>query len=232
MDRVDGTTMPHRLPVRPVEPPPCYLRKWLGIISLVASNAKAPCRSRETLPNRSETSNPFPPTTDPRNPFEEKPSKSTLNDEYNEASEKGMMPSKQKRASMAAQMAAEGQIPKRRGLRMWRSEERGGAFTRGGRGRTCGRCCCCTIVIVILLIVGIVCGFLRTFFCLSFHVRRWILRIVQSGSDRPIFSSTALNRLRAGSRSPSLATALLSTSNYTLVSSIPIVRSPLLARTL
>ena len=38
-----------------------------------------------------------------------------------------------------SQMAAEGQIPKKEGLRMWRADEHAGALTRGGKGRACGR---------------------------------------------------------------------------------------------
>ena len=59
------------------------------------------------------------------------------------------------------QMAAEGQIPKKEGLRMWRSDEHRGTLLKGGRGRCCGRWCCCSIIIAILLIVGIVASFLR-----------------------------------------------------------------------
>ncbi|GAA5868279.1 hypothetical protein JCM1840_005623 [Sporobolomyces johnsonii] len=63
------------------------------------------------------------------------------------------------RGSIAAQMAAEGQIPKKEGLRMWRKDEHAGALTRGGRARCCGRVLCCTIILVILIIVGIVAAF-------------------------------------------------------------------------
>lgn len=59
------------------------------------------------------------------------------------------------------QMAAEGAIPEKAGLRMWRSDEHAGAFTRGGKGRTCGRCCCCAVIMAILLIICIVSAFLR-----------------------------------------------------------------------
>ncbi|EGG12700.1 uncharacterized protein MELLADRAFT_76315 [Melampsora larici-populina 98AG31] len=48
------------------------------------------------------------------------------------------------RGSVAAQMAAEGAIPEKAGLRMWRSDEHSGAFLRG----------------VALLLIGIVAGFL------------------------------------------------------------------------
>lgn len=58
-------------------------------------------------------------------------------------------------------MAAEGQIPKKEGLRMWRSDEHRGTMLKGGRGRCCGRVCCCTIIIAIILIVGIVASFFR-----------------------------------------------------------------------
>jgi len=59
------------------------------------------------------------------------------------------------------QMAAEGQIPKKDGLRLWRSEEHRGAMLKGGRAKCCGRWCCCLIIIVILLFVGIVASFFR-----------------------------------------------------------------------
>ncbi|KAA1102565.1 hypothetical protein PGTUg99_017051 [Puccinia graminis f. sp. tritici] len=64
------------------------------------------------------------------------------------------------RGSVAAQMAAEGAIPEKAGLRMWRSDEHSGAFTRGGKSQSCRRCCCCTTIVIVLLIVGIVAGFL------------------------------------------------------------------------
>ncbi|GAA5844711.1 hypothetical protein JCM5353_005833 [Sporobolomyces roseus] len=63
------------------------------------------------------------------------------------------------RGSIAAQMAAEGQIPKKEGLRMYRKDEHAGALTRGGRARCCGRVVCCTIMLVILILVGIVAAF-------------------------------------------------------------------------
>ncbi|KAK4705342.1 hypothetical protein P7C70_g853, partial [Phenoliferia sp. Uapishka_3] len=64
------------------------------------------------------------------------------------------------RGSIAAQMAAEGQIPKKEGLRMWRADEHAGALTRGGKGRACGRICCCSIILVIIILVSIVASFL------------------------------------------------------------------------
>ncbi|KAH9813036.1 hypothetical protein DFH28DRAFT_374464 [Melampsora americana] len=64
------------------------------------------------------------------------------------------------RGSVAAQMAAEGAIPEKAGLRMWRSDEHSGAFLRGGKGKCCGRCCCCTMIVVALLLIGIIAGFL------------------------------------------------------------------------
>lgn len=67
------------------------------------------------------------------------------------------------RGSIAAQMAAEGQIPKKEGLRMYRKDEHAGALTRGGRARCCGRVVCCTIMLVILILVGIVAAFFRTY---------------------------------------------------------------------
>lgn len=70
------------------------------------------------------------------------------------------------RGSIAAQMAAEGQIPKKEGLRMWRSDEHAGALMKGGRLRCCGRVCCCSIILVILILVSIVAAFLRESFLL------------------------------------------------------------------
>lgn len=63
------------------------------------------------------------------------------------------------RGSIAAQMAAEGQIPKEVGLKMYRKDEHAGALTRGGKARCCGRVLCCTIMLVVLIIVGIVAAF-------------------------------------------------------------------------
>ncbi|GAA5841560.1 hypothetical protein JCM11251_001260 [Rhodosporidiobolus azoricus] len=63
------------------------------------------------------------------------------------------------RGSIAAQMAAEGQIPKKEGLRMWRKDEHAGALTRGGRARCCGRVFCCFLILAILILVGIVAAF-------------------------------------------------------------------------
>ncbi|GAA6006391.1 hypothetical protein JCM11491_004938 [Sporobolomyces phaffii] len=63
------------------------------------------------------------------------------------------------RGSIAAQMAAEGQIPKKVGLKMYRKDEHAGALTRGGRARCCGRVVCCTLMLVVLIIVGIVAAF-------------------------------------------------------------------------
>jgi len=85
----------------------------------------------------------------------------SLDQAYLEDAEKrGITQSKQTRGSVAAQMAAAGEIPRKAGLRMWRSEEHEGTFTRGGRKRACGRCCCCTIIVAILVILGIVAAFL------------------------------------------------------------------------
>jgi hypothetical protein len=67
------------------------------------------------------------------------------------------------RGSIAASMAAAGEIPKKEGLRMWRSDEHVGELTRGGKRRTCLRFCCCFVVLLILLLVGIILGFLREF---------------------------------------------------------------------
>ncbi|KAI8461524.1 hypothetical protein BY996DRAFT_8404662 [Phakopsora pachyrhizi] len=67
------------------------------------------------------------------------------------------------RGLVAAQMAAEGAIPEKAGLRMWRSDEHSGAFTRGGKGKCCGRCCCCTTIVIAVIIVGIIAGFLLWF---------------------------------------------------------------------
>ncbi|KAK4058902.1 hypothetical protein OIO90_000348 [Microbotryomycetes sp. JL221] len=63
------------------------------------------------------------------------------------------------RGSIAAQMAAEGQIPKKEGLRLWRIDEHKGTFTRGGRGRCCGRVCCCALILALIVIVGIFAAF-------------------------------------------------------------------------
>ncbi|GAA6026994.1 hypothetical protein JCM8097_006024 [Rhodosporidiobolus ruineniae] len=63
------------------------------------------------------------------------------------------------RGSIAAQMAAEGQIPKKEGLRMWRKDEHAGALTRGGRARCCGRVFCCTIFLAVLIVIAIVAAF-------------------------------------------------------------------------
>ncbi|KAL8292947.1 hypothetical protein RQP46_000641 [Phenoliferia psychrophenolica] len=76
--------------------------------------------------------------------------------------EKGMNPVS--RGSIAAQMAAEGQIPKKEGLRMWRADEHAGALTRGGRGRACGRICCCSIILVLIILVSIIASFLHVTF--------------------------------------------------------------------
>lgn len=82
----------------------------------------------------------------------------TLSDAYAAAEKRGMMPSEQKRSSIA--LVRSGQLNKKAGLRMWRNEEHAGTFTRGGRGKTCLRCFCCTVLLAILLIIGIVAGFL------------------------------------------------------------------------
>ncbi|KAK4053774.1 hypothetical protein OIV83_001430 [Microbotryomycetes sp. JL201] len=63
------------------------------------------------------------------------------------------------RGSIAAQMAAEGQIPKKEGLRLWRMDEHKGTFTRGGRGRCCGRVCCCALILAVIVIVSIFAAF-------------------------------------------------------------------------
>ncbi|KAM0792277.1 hypothetical protein ACM66B_004968 [Microbotryomycetes sp. NB124-2] len=63
------------------------------------------------------------------------------------------------RGSIAAQMAAEGQIPKKEGLRLWRMDEHKGTFTRGGRGRCCGRVCCCALILALIVIVSIFAAF-------------------------------------------------------------------------
>lgn len=61
-------------------------------------------------------------------------------------------------------MAAEGQIPKKEGLRMWRSDEHAGALLKGGRGRCCGRVCGCSIILVLVIVVGVIASFFREFF--------------------------------------------------------------------
>jgi hypothetical protein len=58
-------------------------------------------------------------------------------------------------------MAAEGQIPKKEGLRMWRSDEHAGALMKGGRGRCCGRVCGCSIILILIIFVSIVASFFR-----------------------------------------------------------------------
>lgn len=85
----------------------------------------------------------------------------TLADEYDDAIDKGFKPSAQTRGSMALQMAAAGEIPKKAGLRMWRSEEHQGVFLRGGKGRACGRCCLCSTILAILIIIAAICAFFR-----------------------------------------------------------------------
>ena len=42
---------------------------------------------------------------------------------------------------------------------MWRSDEHKGAFTKGGRGRCCGRVCCCAIILVLIILISIVAAF-------------------------------------------------------------------------
>lgn len=64
------------------------------------------------------------------------------------------------RGSIALQAAAEGKIPKKEGLKMWRSDEHHGTFTRGGRAKTCLRCTCCTVICAFILIVGVCAAFL------------------------------------------------------------------------
>ena len=64
------------------------------------------------------------------------------------------------RGSVALLAAAEGQIPKKEGLRQWRKDEHQGIFTAGGKRRTCMRCCCCTIILALIIIVGVVASFL------------------------------------------------------------------------
>lgn len=59
------------------------------------------------------------------------------------------------------QLAAEGQIPKKEGLRMFRKDEHAGALTRGGRVRCCGRVFCCSVMLIILILVAIVAAFFR-----------------------------------------------------------------------
>ena len=82
--------------------------------------------------------------------------------------------SKYNRGSVAASMAASGDIPKSAGmlnpksstsyactgLKIFRKEEHAKEFSKGGRTRTFGRCCACTSCTVILIIIGLVAGFL------------------------------------------------------------------------
>ncbi|GAA5989393.1 hypothetical protein JCM10908_001289 [Rhodotorula pacifica] len=63
------------------------------------------------------------------------------------------------RGSIAAQLAAEGQIKKKEGLRIFRKDEHAGALTRGGRARCCGRVFCCSVMLIVLILVGIVAAF-------------------------------------------------------------------------
>ena len=72
----------------------------------------------------------------------------------------GWQPGHVTRGSVALLAAAEGKIPKKEGLKMWRSDEHHGVFTAGGRGKTCFRCCCCTIVLAIIIVIGVVASFL------------------------------------------------------------------------
>lgn len=58
-------------------------------------------------------------------------------------------------------MAAEGQIPKKEGLRMWRTDEHNGAFMKGGRGKCCGRVCLCSLVLVLVILISVITAFLR-----------------------------------------------------------------------
>jgi hypothetical protein len=60
-------------------------------------------------------------------------------------------------------MAAEGQIPKKEGLRMWRTDEHAGALMRGGRGKCCLRVCGCSIVLILVILVSVIAAFLRKF---------------------------------------------------------------------
>jgi len=64
------------------------------------------------------------------------------------------------RGSVALMAAAEGKIPKKEGLKMWRSDEHHGVFTAGGRRRAAMRCCCCTLIFAVILIVGIIAAFM------------------------------------------------------------------------
>lgn len=73
--------------------------------------------------------------------------------------------------SLFRQLAAEGQIPKKEGLRMFRKDEHAGALTRGGRMRCCGRVFCCSIMLIVLILVGIVAAFFRAFFVFSSLLR-------------------------------------------------------------
>ena len=72
----------------------------------------------------------------------------------------GWQPGHVTRGSIALLAAAEGKIPKKEGLKMWRSDEHHGTFTAGGRRKTCFRCCCCTLVLAIIVIIGVIAAFL------------------------------------------------------------------------
>lgn len=58
-------------------------------------------------------------------------------------------------------MAAEGQIPKKEGLRLFRTDEHAGGWLRGGKIRCCGRVTCCCLMLTIVIIISAVGSFFR-----------------------------------------------------------------------
>ena len=70
------------------------------------------------------------------------------------------MPGHVSRGSVALQAAAEGKIPKKEGLKMWRADEHHGVFGQGGRAKACLRCTICTLIFGIIVFAGIVAAFL------------------------------------------------------------------------
>lgn len=85
------------------------------------------------------------------------------------------------RGSIAAQMAAEGQIPKNAGLKMFRTDEHKGALMKGGRAKCCLRVCGCSLLLALIIVVSAIAAFLRA--CL------FLFPFKQSTSDRsPVFA--------------------------------------------
>lgn len=80
--------------------------------------------------------------------------------EHGSKSSVSFVPGHLSRGSVALLAAAEGNMPKKEALRIWRKDEHAGVFTAGGRRRTCMRCCCCTIIFALILVIGVVAAFL------------------------------------------------------------------------